>query len=105
MNYEAKMFGRQERLEYSGEEGTRRNRRWIWITLGVIVIAGVLAFFLMGRTDGTEKAAAGKGAGEKGGQSQLPTITVISPGRSTVETIVTGTGSLAARREMPVGVA
>jgi HlyD family secretion protein len=32
-------------------------------------------------------------------------VTVAVPGRQTVQTIVTGTGSLAARREMPVGVA
>lgn len=104
MNYEAKMFGRQERLEFTGEE-TRRSRRWIWITLGVIVIAGVLAFFLMGRNSSADKTAAQKGAAEKQGQSQLPTVTVASPGRATVQTIVSGTGTLAARREMPVGVA
>ncbi|WP_066799836.1 efflux RND transporter periplasmic adaptor subunit [Sphingomonas soli] len=105
MNYEAKMFGRQDRLEFSGDEGTRKSRRWIWITLGVIVAAGVLAFFLMGRSGGAEKAASPTGAAGKDGRSQLPTVTVISPGRSTVATIITGTGTLAARREMPVGVA
>ncbi|MBX3565606.1 MAG: efflux RND transporter periplasmic adaptor subunit [Sphingomonas sp.] len=104
MNYEAKMFGRQERLEFTGEE-PRRSRRWIWITLAVIVIAGVAAFFLMGRHSGADKGAADKGAAAKQNQSQLPTVTVASPGRATVETIVSGTGTLAARREMPVGVA
>lgn len=105
MNYEAKMFGRQERLEYTGEEGTRRNRRWIWIALGAVVIAGVLAFLLMGRGGDAEKAGAAKGGPGAGNQSQLPTVTVASPGRTTVQTIVSGTGTLAARREMPVGVA
>ena len=104
MNYEAKMFGRQERLEFTGEDGTRRSRRWIWITLGVVVAAALLAFFLMGRGGGADKAAADKKAAAQG-QSQLPTVTVSSPGRATIQTIVSGTGTLAARREMPVGVA
>ncbi|RYY26319.1 MAG: efflux RND transporter periplasmic adaptor subunit [Sphingomonadales bacterium] len=103
MNYEAKMFGRQERLEFTGEAETRRNRRWIWIVLGVIVAAGLITFYIMSK--GGSPAAADKGAAEKGGQSQLPSVTFATPGRTTVETIVSGTGTLAARREMPVGVA
>ena len=97
MNYEAKMAGRQERLEYTGEEPARRSRRWIWIGLAIIIVVGAAAFFLMGKP----KADAPKGAA----QTQIPTVTVSVPGRQTVQTIVTGTGSLAARREMPVGVA
>ena len=49
---------------------------------------------------GSEKPAdAGKGA------KQSPTVTVVVPGRQTVDRIVSATGNLAARREMPVGVA
>lgn len=104
MNYEAKMFGRQERLEFTGEEATRRSRRWIWIGLAAIVVIAAIAFFVIGRGDGAKTAAAAKGAPAQG-QSQIPTVTVAVPGRQTVQTIVSGTGSLAARREMPVGVA
>jgi HlyD family secretion protein len=104
MNYEAKMFGRQERLEYTGEETTRRSRRWIWITLAVVAVLAAIAFFTMGRGDGAKTADA-KGAAAAQGQSQIPTVTVAVPGRQSVQTIVSGTGSLAARREMPVGVA
>lgn len=100
MNYEAKMFGRQERLEFTGEETTRRSRRWIWIGLAAIVAIAIIAFLVMGRSGGeTAKSA------PQQGQSQIPTVTVAVPGRQTVQTIVSGTGSLAARREMPVGVA
>ncbi|UZK65399.1 efflux RND transporter periplasmic adaptor subunit [Sphingomonas sp. M1-B02] len=102
MNHEAKMFGREQRLEYTGEDTPRRSRRWIWIALAAVVIAGAIAYFLMGGSNAeTEKGAA------KGGPtvSQIPTVTVSAPGRQTVQTIITGTGSLAARREMPVGVA
>ncbi|AQR74396.1 efflux RND transporter periplasmic adaptor subunit [Sphingomonas sp. LM7] len=105
MNYEAGMFGRQERLEFTGEE-TRKSRKWLWIAAAAIVVVGVLAFFLMsGSKPADPKGAAAKGAPGGAGQSQIPTVTVATPGRKTVATIVTGTGSLAARREMPVGVA
>lgn len=106
MNYEAGMFGRQERLEFTGEETTRKNRRWLWIVAAAIVVLGAAAFFLMSgpRGEAPKGAAAKGGAPANAGQSQIPTVTVATPGRRTIETIVTGTGSLAARREMPVGV-
>ncbi|WP_213981511.1 efflux RND transporter periplasmic adaptor subunit [Sphingomonas sp. dw_22] len=100
MNYEAKMLGRQERLEFAGDETARGSRRWIWIALAVVIVVGVAAFFLMGKSDGAKTAAA-----QGQSQTQIPTVTISVPGRQTVQTVVTGTGSLAARREMPVGVA
>ncbi|NIJ21542.1 RND family efflux transporter MFP subunit [Sphingomonas naasensis] len=105
MNYEAGMFGRQERLEFTGEETTRKSRRWLWIVAAAIVVVGALAFFMMsGSKSEAPKGAAGKAGPADASQSQIPTVTVATPGRRTIETIVTGTGSLAARREMPVGV-
>jgi HlyD family secretion protein len=106
MNYEAGMFGRQERLEFTGEETTRKSRRWMWIVGLAILIVGAIAFFMMsGSKTEAPKGAAGKGGPQQASQSQIPTVTVAIPGRQIVQTIVTGTGSLAARREMPVGVA
>lgn len=99
------MFGRQERLEFTGEETARKSRRWIWIVAAAIVVVGAIAFFMMSGS----KGAAPKGAAAKSdagaSQSQIPTVTVAIPARQTVQTIISGTGSLAARREMPVGVA
>jgi HlyD family secretion protein len=105
MNYEAGMFGRQERLEFTGEETTRKSRRWMWIVGLAIVVVGAVAFFMMSgsKTAAPKGAAADKGAAG-GNPSQIPTVTVSVPGRQTIQTIVSGTGSLAARREMPVGV-
>ncbi len=94
------MFGRQERLEFTGEETPRRSRRWLWIGGAVLVVLGLVAVFMM---RGGQPAEAPKAAGAGAG-SQLPTVTVAVPGRQTVQTIVSGTGTLAARREMPVGV-
>lgn len=104
MNYEAGMFGRQERLEYTGEDAPK-SRRWLWITLVVVALIAVAAFFVVGKQDGgaTKGAAAAKSAG-KGNPSQIPTVTVSVPGRQSVQTVISGTGSLAAKREMPVGV-
>ncbi len=99
------MFGRQERLEYTSDETPKRSRRWLWIGLAVVAVLGIAAFFMMGRNDGAAtKGAAPKGAAA-GNQSQIPTVTVAVPGRQTVQTVITGNGSLAAKREMPVGVA
>jgi RND family efflux transporter MFP subunit len=103
MNYEAGMFGRQERLEYSGDEAPK-SRRWLWITLAVVAIIAIAAFFMMGKKDGAAQQAAAKNAG-KANQSQIPTVTVAIPGRQSIQEVISGTGSLAAKREMPVGVA
>lgn len=100
------MFGRDEQLALTGEDYTRR-RRWPWIVgVAVIVVLALLAFMMMGKPKDAAKgpgtAAEGKGGPDN---SQTPTVTVMVPGSSTIQTVITGNGSLAARREMPVGVA
>jgi len=78
-----------------------RRRRNIIIAAVAVLAAALIAFFMFGR--GGEEQAAG-GAGAKGG-GQIPTVTVIVPGRTQVPRIVTASGALAARRDQPVGVA
>ncbi|MFO1255164.1 MAG: efflux RND transporter periplasmic adaptor subunit [Sphingomonadaceae bacterium] len=49
-----------------------------------------------------------RGAGEAGDtekKDQAPVVTVVAPGRTTIEGTINATGTLAARREMPVGIA
>ena len=111
MNYEARMFGGEERLALTGE-GETRSRRKRWIIGGVIALVVIVAAWFAFASGGTgDKAdpakagAAGAAKGGPGGARQLPTVTVAVPGRSTIATVISGTGSLAARREMPVGVA
>lgn len=109
MNYEAGMFGRDDRLALTGEETVRR-RRWPWIVGGLLVllIVAAVAMMMMGGKkgpDGKGPAAAkaeGKGGG---GAQQIPSVSYAVPGRRTIEKVVSGTGTMAAKREMPVGVA
>ncbi|WP_423605710.1 efflux RND transporter periplasmic adaptor subunit [Sphingomonas sp. MS122] len=105
MNYEAGMLGRDEQLALEGEG--RSKRRW-WI-IGAVVVLAVLAAawfaFASGGGEGEKAGAAAKGAEGAGGNRQLPVVTVAVPGRQSIDRVISGTGSLAARREMPVGVA
>lgn len=79
------------------EGGERSGRRRLAIIASLIVLAlAIGAFFLM--RDGGAATPAGDET------SQAPTVTVITPGRTTVEGEINATGTLAARRAMPVGV-
>jgi RND family efflux transporter MFP subunit len=81
---------------------TARRKRWTIIAAVLAVIAaGLLAYMLYG--GGEEKPAGGPGAG--GGRGQVPTVTVMVPGRSQVARTITASGALAARRDQPVGIA
>jgi multidrug efflux pump subunit AcrA (membrane-fusion protein) len=72
-------------------------RRW-WIAAAIVAVLALVAFFLT-RSGGEDPAAASAAARA----AQAPTVTVISPGRGTVQGTITATGTLGARREMPVG--
>lgn len=85
---------------------SRRRRNLILAGLvGVLVLA--LAWFFFSRS--SEQAApggaakAGAAAGPRGGQ--VPTVSVVVPGRSQVASIITASGALAARRDQPIGAA
>ncbi len=104
------MFGRNgDQLALDGEIG--RRRRWPWI-VGILIVLALLAvaFMMMSRPQpgakgaekGEDKAA---GAAKKGDNALKPTVTYGVPGVTDVQLVITGTGSLAAKREMPVGVA
>lgn len=80
--------------EVEGEERADR-KRWLWIA-GAVVVVLAIALFLVTRGSGGDLPA--------DSQNQAPAITVVVPGRTTIEGTITATGSLAARREMPLGV-
>lgn len=82
-----------------GHDGAPPRRRLVLIVativLGVLILGGAWYAF-SGKP--AETAA-------KGGNTAAPAVTVVTPGRSAVDRIISATGTLAARREMPVGVA
>lgn len=81
------------------EDRQRKRRRLIIAAVVLAIIAiGAAAYFMMG-SGGETATAAGE---DKAGQAQ--TVTVVAPGRDTVVRAINATGTLAARREIPVGV-
>jgi RND family efflux transporter MFP subunit len=102
MNFESTKWRREalDDVAIDEEELARRRRRRRNIVIAAVaaVLLVALAIFLFGGSG--EKAAAPEGdAGQ-----QLPAVTVIVPGRQDIPALISATGSLAARRDMPVGV-
>ena len=81
------------------DDNSRRKRLAI---IGAAVIALVALVLALTMGGGEEAPAAGEGAGRGG---QVPTVTVMVPGRTQVARSITASGALAARRDQPVGVA
>ncbi len=100
MNYEPRTAEFDSQVAYhSDQEAAPARRRWLVpaaLILVMLVLAG--AYALMHRS-GSEPAKPAAADNAK----QVPNVTVVVPGRQLVENVVTATGTLAARREMPVG--
>lgn len=79
-----------------GEEDRRSRRNLILMAVGVLVAIVLIAYFVN---------RSGKAAEGDAKKDQAPTVTVVVPGRTTVQGTISATGTLAARRELPVGIA
>lgn len=90
MNFETGFAG--DSLE--AENARARNRRRIILVGGaiVLILAAALIVSRLTKKDAAEVA------------DTVPRVTVVVPGSATVSAVINTTGSLAARREMPVGV-
>jgi RND family efflux transporter MFP subunit len=77
-----------------------RRRRMIVIAAAVAVALLAIAFVFMG--GGSSETAKQQA---QGGAGQIPTVSVIVPGRSEVARTITASGPLAARRDQPIGIA
>lgn len=88
----------------------RSNRRRNLIIGAVVAIAALVLAYVMFAGGGNEAApgqtkgaAAGAPGGGRGGQ--IPTVSVVVPGRTQVARVITASGALAARRDQPIGAA
>ncbi|MCC2980572.1 MULTISPECIES: efflux RND transporter periplasmic adaptor subunit [unclassified Sphingomonas] len=98
MNYQTGgLSGETVLIEAPDDPVARRRRRILVIALVAAVVIALGAFFF---TRGGEKPAAASAASD-----QAPRVTVVVPGSGAVARTINANGTLAARREMPVGVA
>jgi RND family efflux transporter MFP subunit len=77
-----------------------RQRRWVIIGIVVALVAIVAIAVMVMSRGGDEKAL-----DAAGGAGQIPTVSVIVPGRSQVGRTIGASGPLAAKRDQPVGIA
>ena len=104
MNYEARIDTADAQFDSSelnpldgADDEDRRSRRRVWIIGAVCLAALIGLWFILHHLNAVESAT-------KSG-NQAPAVTVISPGRGTIAGRINATGTLAARRELPVGAA
>lgn len=97
MNYERGMMeGEPLLIADEGADVARRKRRRLILALVAVLVVAAIAWAVFGR--GKKEAAPVKSAA-------AANVSFVVPGNAAVDRRVTGTGTLAARREMPVGVA
>jgi len=109
MNYETRVSASDvdgEAVPNDGEElavgsldDQARRKRRLWVALAIIVVAAIIAAFML--SAGEEEVPFAPTAN---GSADLPVVTVAIPGSATLQRTINATGTLAARREMPVGV-
>lgn len=75
----------------AGQGSPRRTQMIVGVVAAALIVIGTLFYMMQPATKTTATAPA------------LPTVTVISAQRTPINRVVTATGSLAAKREMPVG--
>ena len=96
MNYETTMSATLNgEIMQDKRDRNQRRVRIAAIIVAILIIAGAAYYFFgSGNTAPTDA--------DKAGQAQ--TVTVVAPGRDSVMRAINATGTLAARREIPVGV-
>jgi len=83
---------------YEDADKARRKRTFLIVALVLIALALAATYYAFTHS---------KGAADVEGQggATIPNVTVVIPGRVSVEAAISANGTIAARREMPVGVA
>ncbi len=106
MNYERKVDSMDSLAgtqSYYEEADNRRKRTRLIIGVVLIALALAATWFAFSSAKGGGAASA-DGAGGAGAQT-IPNVTVLVPGRVPVVAAISVNGTIAARREMPVGIA
>ncbi len=97
-------FETSDRLIVIDRSSSRRTMLIAAVVIGAIALALALAMIMnRGKSADAPGMATAMGAG--GTTGQVPTVSVIVPGQSSVGRVITASGALAARRDQPVGVA
>jgi len=101
MNYETRITDAGDTALLLEDDSRRqRTRKRIIIGAAIVLVVAILAIWAMSSRKAEQAATAAAAANGK----SMPSVTVIVPGRQTIQRVISATGSLAARREMPVGV-
>jgi RND family efflux transporter MFP subunit len=96
MNYETTMSAELDGdILQDSHDRNQRRIRIATIIVAILIIAGA-AYYFFGSSNNAPTDA------DKAGQAQ--TVTIVAPGRDSVVRAINATGTLAARREIPVGV-
>lgn len=97
MNYETTINTNSAFPLSDGEQRDPASTRRLWVIGALIAAALIGVWFFMHSGDSA--------APDEGKNAQAQVVTVVVPGSTTIPRTITASGTIAARREMPVGVA
>lgn len=104
MNYESGVIESQNAhaLPDGREDAGAGKRRTVIIALILAALAAAAAYYFFRAGDAAPPGGpAGAGKGKR--EAQVPNVTVVAPGLQSVARTISATGTLAARRDLPVG--
>ncbi|MWV26277.1 efflux RND transporter periplasmic adaptor subunit [Aurantiacibacter rhizosphaerae] len=101
MNYESRVdpVDTEDRIILDDEpsaDDRREGRKRMWIVLAILVAGALIAALML--SGGEEEVAFAPSE-----DTTVPAVTVLAPGAGTLQGAINATGTLAARREIPVG--